>query len=222
MRPITAVALETEISVKEFGTGLRERLALVGGLEVRETMAVGSVPRRDVSPELVLVSADVAADGEGGLAELVITTEARRAPLGTLLAEAGLLGATDIDAALDRARETGLRLGELLVEQGLVTSADIVRLVAAQRGLPYVDVRTVAIDRAAARLLPAEVARVLCTLPLGFVGGLPVVAVADPTDEEVMDGARSVLRSARFVASPADAIQAQLARVYLQQVQQAV
>jgi Type II secretion system (T2SS), protein E, N-terminal domain len=215
MRPSTAAALEIEISVKEFGTGLRERLALVGALEVRETAAFGAVPRRDVSPELVLVSADVAADGEGGLAELVITaSEARRAPLGTLLAEAGLLGATDIDVALDRARETGLRLGELLVEQGLVTSADIVRLVAAQRGLPYVDVRTVAIDRAAARLLPADFARVLCTLPLGFVRGLPVVAVADPTDEDVMDGARSVLRSARFVASPADAIQAQLARVY--------
>jgi Type II secretion system (T2SS), protein E, N-terminal domain len=213
---MTAVALETEISAKEFGTGLRERLQLVGGLAVRETTAF-SAPRCDVSPELVLVSPDIPLEGEGGLAELVIAAgEARRAPLGILLAEAGLLGATDIDVALDRARETGRRLGELLVEQGLVSSADIVRAVAAQRGLPFVDVRTVPIDRTAARLLPADLARVLCTLPLGFVRGLPVVAVADPTDDNVMEGASAVLRSARFVASPADAIQAQLARVYLQ------
>jgi hypothetical protein len=78
-----------------------------------------------------------------------------------------------------------------------------------------VDVRTIPIDRAAARLLPIELARDNRALPVGFARGLPVVAVADPTDDGAMHGARSVLHSARFVASPEDSILYQLAQVYV-------
>jgi hypothetical protein len=205
---------ETEFSPKEFGTGLRDRLQVVRALaEVEELESLP--PRRDISPELMLVSGDDS--GESVLAELMLAraTEIRRAPLGTLIAEAGLLAAAEIDYALTRAQETGVRLGEFLVDNGLVTPADIIRLVAEQRGLPFLDVRKVPIDPSAARLLPADLAHLLRTLPLGFVRGLPVVAVADPTDEGAMNGAESVLRSVRFVASPEDAIRAQLSRVYL-------
>jgi hypothetical protein len=211
---MNAALPETEISLKEFGTGLRDRLELVRALA--DAVAVEPCPpRRDISPELMLVSPD--GSGESVLAELLLAraTEVRRAPLGALLAEAGLLQAAEIDFALTRAQEAGKRLGEVLVDHGLVTPADIVRLVAEQRGLPFIDVRTVPIDPSAARLLPVNLAHVLRTLPLGFVRGLPVVAVADPTDEGAMNGAEAVLRSVRFVASPEDAIRAQLARVYL-------
>ena len=53
------------------------------------------------------------------------------------------------------------------------------------------------------------------TLPIGFLRGLPVVALADPSDELAMRGTRSILRAAEFVASPEDSVLAQLARVYL-------
>jgi hypothetical protein len=199
----------------EFGTGLRARLDVVRARE-RESEYLGTVlelrraDRRDESPELALVSPDLA------LGELLLEAEAATsAPLGALLAEAGLLGDAEIDFALARAREGGKRLGEVLVELGLVAPAEVVRLVAAQRGLPFVDVRRITIDRAAARLLPAELARDNCALPVGFARGLPVVAVADPTDDDAMHGARSVLHSVRFVASPEDAILYQLARVYV-------
>jgi hypothetical protein len=213
MRLMNAALPETEISLKEFGTGLRDRLELVRTLA--DAVAVEPCPpRRDISPELMLVSPDGA--GESVLAELLFArgTEVRRAPLGALLAEAGLLQAAEVDFALTRAQEAGLRLGEFLVDHGLVTPADILRLVAEQRGLPFLDVRAVPIDPSAARLLPADLAHGLRTLPLGFVRGLPVVAVADPTDEGAMNGAEAVLRSVRFVASPEDAIRAQLSRVY--------
>jgi CBS domain-containing protein len=106
----------------------------------------------------------------------------------------------------------------VLIEYGLVTSFDVVRLVAEQRGLPFVDLNSFSVDPAAARLLPADHARVFRTLPIGFVRGLPVVALADPSDEQAIDGARSVLRGAEFVASPEDSILEQLARVYLRAV----
>jgi hypothetical protein len=96
-----------------------------------------------------------------------------------------------------------------------VSPAEVVRLVAMQRGFPFVDVRSIPLDPAAAKLLPADLARESRALPLGFARGLPVVAVADPTDKAAMHGTRSVLHSVRFVASPEDSILFQLGQVYI-------
>ena len=215
MRQATAPVLaDLERSAGEFGTGLRARLALAR-TEKTQAAYLGSVlelrqsARRDFSPELALVS-------ELSLGDLPLEAEVGRdVPLGTLLAEAGLLESAELDFALMCARQGGKRLGEVLVEQGLVQPAEVVRLVAAQRGLPFLDVRRFPIDPAAAKLLPAALARESRALPLGFARGLPVVAVADPTDEDAMHDTRSVLHSVRFVASPEDAILFQLARVYI-------
>jgi hypothetical protein len=215
-----AACLEEETApLPEFGTGLRARLELVQTLTPVASQLDPAPFRRDVSPELMLVSPE-AHDPSSVLAELLAqrVRDVRREPLGALLAEAGLLDESEIDLALRTARRSGRRLGEVLIEYGLVTSFDVVRLVAEQRGLPFVDLNSFSVDPAAARLLPADHARVFRTLPIGFVRGLPVVALADPSDEQAIVGARSVLRGAEFVASPEDSILEQLARVYLRAV----
>lgn len=208
-----ALAFEVEEAPREFGTGLRSRLELVRAR--REQPILETLARRDISPELMLVSPDTDRP-ENVLAELLAgrARETRKEPLGTLLSEAGLLDPAEVQFALARAREEGKRLGQVLVEYGLVTSTDIVRLVAQQRGLPFFDVGGIPVDLAAVRLLPADHAHSLRTLPIGFVRGMPVVALADPSDEHAMRDTRSLLRAAEFVASPEDSILAQLARVY--------
>lgn len=211
-----AAFLEEDPSpLPEFGTGLRARLELVQALTPAPADEPPG-PHRDISPELMLVSPQTQ-DPSSVLAELLAqrVRDVRREPLGALLAEAGLLDEAAIDLALSTARHSGRRLGEVLIDDGLVTSVDIVRLVAVQRGLPFVDVNSLSVDPAAARLLSADHARLFRTLPIGFVRGLPVVALADPSDEEAIDGARTLLRGAEFVASPEDSILEQLARVYL-------
>ena len=210
-----AVLEDEERSLPEFGTGLRARLDVVRSPEAVPLVTA----RRDVSPELMLVSPEPAGM-EGILGELLAESvrQVRREPLGALLAEAGLLAEAEIELALRTARSHGKRLGEVLTELGLVAPADVVRMVAEQRGLPFVDVAALPVDPSAARLLPADHARSFRTLPIGFVRGLPVVALADPSDDEAMDGARSMLRGAEFVASPEEAILAQLARLYVRAV----
>jgi hypothetical protein len=216
MRPTDDTAT-TEVPLLAFGNGLRDRLQVERALEVARIEQARPPARRDISPELMLVSPDPEPEYENSLAAALLEQvgEARRAPLGMLLAEAGLLTAGEIHFALAKAQESGRRLGEVLVEHGFVTPSDIVRVVAEQRGLPFLDVRTVPVDPAAAKLLPEDLARLFRTLPVGFVRGLPVVAVADPTDDDAMHGAQSVLHTVRFIASPEDAILAQLARVYV-------
>jgi hypothetical protein len=209
-----ALELELDGARTEFGTGLRARLELVRARSPE--LLEETLPRRDISPELMLVSTD-GPTTEGVLAALLgdSVRAAKRLPLGALLSEAGLLDPSEIEFALGRAREEGRRLGEVVIEYGLVTQNDIVRLVAEQRGLPYVDIASLAVDPAAAQLLPADYAREVRTLPIGFMRGLPVVALADPSDDLVIRDTRSILRAAEFVASPEDSLLAQLARAYL-------
>jgi hypothetical protein len=206
-----ALALDTEEEApKEFGTGLRARLELVRAVVEAPTPA----PFREISPELMLVSPPAP---DNVLAEIFArhVRQTRSEPLGALLSEAGLLDPAELEVALTTAASEGRRLGEILIDFGLVTSEDIVRAVAEQRGLPFVDVQALWVDPAAARLLPIGRARALRTLPIGFVRGVPVVALGDPSDEDAMDDTRAILRAAEFVASPEESVLAQLARVYI-------
>lgn len=209
-----SAALEIDMQERprqEFGSGLRARLELVRTLV--EVPAPSS--RRDISPELMLVSP--IDTSENVLAELIAehVREARREPLGALLAEAGLLDPREVDFALGRARSEGKRLGEILIEYGLVSSTDVIRLVAEQRGVPFLDIGTLSVDPAAAKLLPIDFARSLRTLPVGFVRGLPIVALSDPSDDDAIHDTRKILRAAEFIASPEDSLLAQLSRAYL-------
>src|SRR5437016_5712064 len=67
--------------------------------------------------------------------------------LAAILQDAQLIGEADIEAALVRQRETGRRIGETLVELGVVTEEDIGWALAKQFGLPFVDVPLEALDR---------------------------------------------------------------------------
>ena len=136
--------------------------------------------------------------------------EPRSEPLGALVVEAGLLAPADLEWALEEASDRRRRLGEVLIEEEYVSRDDLVRLLAEQRGMPFLDLSALEPDPEAARLLPVSTARLFRTLPIGFAKGLPVVAVADPTDELALARARSFLEDARFVASSDRVILARL------------
>jgi Type II secretion system (T2SS), protein E, N-terminal domain len=125
----------------------------------------------------------------------------RSEPLGALVVEAGLVTPSDLAWALEEAADRRRRLGEVLIEEEYVSRDDLVRLLAEQRGMPYLDLTRLDPDPEALSLLPVSTARLFRTLPIGFAKGLPVVAVADPTDELALARARSFVEDARFVAS---------------------
>jgi hypothetical protein len=122
------------------------------------------------------------------------------APLGTLIFRAGLLPAETIENALEEGVKTGRRLGEILVERNLIKEEDLTRLLAGQKGLPFVSLRERTIEPEAARLLAEDQARLFTALPIGFEEGVPVVAVADPTNDLLNRNIREALgQEVRFV-----------------------
>lgn len=136
--------------------------------------------------------------------------EMRDLPLGTLIHNMGLVGAAEIEAALEESVRDGKRLGEVLLDRNLIDERDLGRLLAGQKGLPFVDLGTIQIDPQAATLLPVGSARLYLALPIRIEDGVPVVAVCDPTNQLAIENVRRALGvEPRFaVASRGDVLRA--------------
>ena len=114
-------------------------------------------------------------------------------PLGTLIFRAGLLGEEQLEDALREGMRTGRRLGEVLIERGLLQERELGRLLAGQKGLPFVEVSASDAEPAALEMLSEENARHQVALPLRYEGGQLVVAVADPSNELMLENLRRTL-----------------------------
>ncbi len=106
-----------------------------------------------------------------------------RPPLASLLAEAGVASEEQLRLAVAEGMGSGERLGEVVLRRGWIDEAGLARVLARQWELPFVDEEPVAIDARAAALLPAEERERLGACAIGFVEGMPVIAVAEPTEE---------------------------------------
>ena len=137
------------------------------------------------------------------------------APLGTLIFRAGLLPAETIENALEEGVRTGRRLGEILIERGLLREDDLAPLLAGQKGLRFVRLAEEGVDAAAARLLAEDQARLFQALPIGYDANVPLVAVTDPTNETLMRNLREALGGeARLVVVTRADLNDAIGRVY--------
>jgi type IV pilus assembly protein PilB len=118
-----------------------------------------------------------------------------RPQLGALLLEKGLVSTGQLDHALAERKASGGLLGDTLVRLGYIFEDELARVLAAQFGVPFVNLDTIPVDAQAARVLPRELGESLPALPVRFSpeGGL-VIAVADPTDEKLIPALRTAIR----------------------------
>jgi hypothetical protein len=139
----------------------------------------------------------------------------RDLPLGELIVRAGLVASNDLYAALATARADRRRLGEVLLEQGLVDERGLARLVAEQEDLDFVDLGKYDLDPKAVELVSEPTAQRFRAIPFRFDGGSVVVAVADPTDTAGLDAiVAEVTGRVRFVVAVASEVDAALAEAF--------
>ena len=114
--------------------------------------------------------------------------------IGALLVAAGALTTDQLDAALLDQAASGRRLGEVVTDRGWTSGRAVAQALAEQASLPFLDLRAVECDRAAARLLAEKLARRYGALPIRFLDNKAVlVAVSDPTDVVSGDDLRVAL-----------------------------
>jgi Type II secretion system (T2SS), protein E, N-terminal domain len=133
-----------------------------------------------------------------------------RPMLGAILLRKGWVSNERLDAALEAAKISGMRLGETLLARGWLFEPELACALAEQFSLRYVDLVRHPLDPSAARLLPLEVGRRMFAVPVRFMdSGAIEVAVGDPGDAdpcgleqilgrrvELVVGERSVIQDA--------------------------
>src|SRR3954465_14141748 len=141
---------------------------------------MGSADKRYVGGGLRLASGATAPRLDHGYFE----TEGRPM-LGTILLKKGWLSNDKLDAGLEAARISGMRLGETLLARGWLFEPELAAALAQQFGLRHVALVRHPPHPQAARLLPLEVGRRMFAVPVRFVDSGVEVAVGDPGDADV-------------------------------------
>jgi type IV pilus assembly protein PilB len=114
--------------------------------------------------------------------------------LGDLLVSEGLLSREMLQQALAEHRSSGMPLGFVVAKQGLVPEVEVTRLVARQLRVPAVDLSRFEADPRLLKLIPAELARRHLVLPLKRDGRTLTVAMANPTDQILLQELRFLTR----------------------------
>ena len=122
-----------------------------------------------------------------------MTAPTPRQALGALLLERGLVSTQDLARALEEQRRTGEYLGSVLVRLGVITNEQLLPVLAAQTGMPYVRLAQTPITPEAIAKVPPKFASHYRLIPLTFTNNVLRVAIADPFDVQSLDELRLLL-----------------------------
>jgi hypothetical protein len=137
-----------------------------------------------------------------------------RKKLGEILVEEGILKDEQIQEALKRQRATGELFGEALVQLGYLSEMDIARTIVKQFGLPYIDVSKYRIPKDALHAVPADLMIQNQFVVLDKIGKTLLLAVSGVLSGEVLERVEKATGSQLFVyVSTASQVQAALRAV---------
>lgn len=118
-------------------------------------------------------------------------TRPRRARVGELLVASGKASSNDvISAVFEQRRNPGRRLGEILIERGVITEVELTGALAREFQLSVVDLTKTPPQPAAIAAVPPSIILKHRVLPVDVRGNTLVLAVRDPLDFEAIEAVR--------------------------------
>ena len=140
-------------------------------------------------------------------------------PLGRLLLDTGVITQVQLDEVLVLQRTDRRRLGELLVERGMVNPLELAQLLSHQLSCPWISLAQLAVDPAVLALVPEELAidHGLVPVHLRLAKGQKFLYVAtdDPTDDVALAECAAVAGiPVRPMVAIAGEVRAALTRLY--------
>jgi type IV pilus assembly protein PilB len=107
--------------------------------------------------------------------------------LGDMLMEAGLITSAQLNEALEVQKQEGGRIGYILTKLGFVTDDEITSFLSRQYGIPAVNLEHFDVTDDVIKRIPMEVAQRYTILPLSRTGSTLTIAMADPTNIYALD-----------------------------------
>ncbi|EGQ9232312.1 TPA: GspE/PulE family protein [Vibrio alginolyticus] len=116
-----------------------------------------------------------------------------RKRLGDLLVEEGIVSEEQIQQALNAQRSTGQKLGDALIDLGFITEKQMLDFLSQQLGLPLIDLGRAPVDAEAVQILPEVHARRLRAMVVARNGDTLRVAMSDPADLFIQESLMNLL-----------------------------
>ena len=146
--------------------------------------------------------------------------EVLQSRVGDILVEAGLVTREQVEAAFKSQRGKKLQVGELLIMKRLITEEQLLSALATKFRLRFVDLDTVLPSEAALDAISEGLATRLRVFPISLEGRKLVVATSAPTDLTVGDNLRfSTNYATELVVSSPRQIQAAIDKFYRNRVE---
>ncbi len=135
-----------------------------------------------------------------GKARLPIVNIVKRESLGEMLVEENLITAEQLENALKLQREQGGKLGNILVNQGLIKEGELAVVHSVQMNVPLIDLKRHVVQPDVLQLIPEDMARKHTLIPLDMVSGSLVVVMADPEDIQTIEDIKALVKTSVEVA----------------------
>ncbi len=119
-------------------------------------------------------------------------TVSLRKRLGHMLVEAGLLSNEDAEQAASAAAASGRKLGDYVVENGLVTAEALAMTLSLQLGVRFLDLLRVDIQPEALRFISSDFCREHMLIPVETDGRSLLIVMSDPNNMQVTEELRSM------------------------------
>lgn len=107
--------------------------------------------------------------------------------LGDMLVESGKITMLQLQDSLKEQKITGKKLGEVLIDNNLVTSEDIMEVLEKQLGIKRINLSMVYFDNKAMKIVPQSLCLKHELIPFGFEGNKIKVAMWDPLNIFAID-----------------------------------
>ncbi|PKL42538.1 MAG: type II secretion system protein GspE [Candidatus Riflebacteria bacterium HGW-Riflebacteria-1] len=111
----------------------------------------------------------------------------QRKRLGDILVEAGLITSEQLQEALSKQKILGKRLGKVLVETGMTNEDSIATTLARQMNIPYLNLNEMTVPPEVLTTIPEGIVRSHNLLPVHLTGNLLQISMADPLDVFIID-----------------------------------
>lgn len=112
--------------------------------------------------------------------------------LGDLLVKNGIITGDQLFTALAKQKETGLKLGATLIQEGWITEDQLFKVLEEQYEIPYLDLNNTYIDPKVPKLISESLAKKHSALPVRLEKNILTVAMADPLDIIAKDDMRII------------------------------
>ena len=117
---------------------------------------------------------------------MVALNRLTRKKLGELLIEQGLLNEQQVQDALRLQHQTGKLFGECLIENKLITEDKMVSVLIGQFGIPYIKPTQYKIPKELLEIFDPQMMRRYQFVPLDSMGSVLVIAIAGMLSEDIL------------------------------------